>query len=175
MQQFEQNWKSFISEQIKFSPEIEAANQRLAQEIKELISQSRPVREDILDMIEEGLESFFDIKPEILDDVDFDDFDMPIEEFYVDFVDGRDYLDDPQEMFEIYFPLLLQKNPESFLYLMSNIVLKFLAENDEIHEDVFDAVTQLYDIDPEEDKQALMDTMKSVYEAMGSALADAVT
>lgn len=175
MQQFEQNWKSFISEQIKFSPEIEAANQRLAQEIKELISQSRPVREDILDMIEEGLESFFDIKPEILDDVDFDDFDMPIEEFYVDFVDGRDYLDDPQEMFEIYFPLLLQKNPKSFLYLMSTVVMKFLQDNPDLHEELFDAVVEFYGIGPKDDGDKFMEIMKSVYESIGSALADAVT
>ena len=171
MELFESNWKGFLNEQVQFSPEIERFGQTMASDILELVSDSAPVRQDIVDMVDESPEQFFDMK----DDDDYDE-DSGWINMFTDYIDGEQYVDDPEDFINIYLPALLDKDVKSFFGLMRLVMTKFIEENEEIKDMFLELVMDVYDLDPEEDEDVLYNTyLNPSLDSLASAIADALT
>ena len=173
MELFESNWKGFLNEQIQFSKEIEHFGQVMASDILDLVSNSAPVRQDIVDMVDEYPEQFFDMKDEDEDDYDEDSSWVSM---FTDYIDGEQYVDDPEDFINIYLPALLDKDVKSFFSLMRLVMMKFIEENEDIKEMFFELIMDVYDLDPENDGMDKIDTyLKPSFDSLASAIADALT
>ena len=171
MELFESNWKGFLNEQVQFSPEIERFGQTMASDILELVSDSAPVRQDIVDMVDEAPEQFFDMK----DEDDYDE-DSGWVNMFTDYIDGEQYVDDPEDFINIYLPALLDKDVKSFFGLMRLVMAKFIEQNEEIKEMFLDLVMVVYDLDPENDDMDKIETyLRPALDSLASAIADALT
>ena len=170
MQLFESNWRGFINEQIKFSNEIERFGQVMAADILDLVSNSPEVRQDIVNIVDDSAEQFFDMK----DEDEYDD-DSGWVNMYNDYIDGETYINDPEDFINIYLPALLEKDIKSFFDLMRIVMGKFMDENEEILETFFDLVFDVYDVDPEKDEDKADDYLRASLDSLASAIADALT
>ena len=171
MELFESNWKGFLNEQVQFSPEIERFGQVMASDILELVSDSAPVRQDIVDMVDESPEQFFDMS----DEDDYDE-DSGWKDMFTDYIDGEEYVDDPEDFINIYLPALLDKDVKSFFGLMRLVMAKFIEENEEIKEMFLELVMDVYDLDPKKDDMDKIDTyLRPAFDSLASAIADALT
>ena len=171
MELFESNWKGFLNEQIKFSPEIERFGQVMASDILELVSDSASVRQDIVDMVDESPEQFFDMS----DEDDYDE-DSGWKDMFTDYIDGEQYVDDPEDFINIYLPALLDKDVKSFFGLMRLVMAKFIEQNEEIRDMFFELFLDVYDLDPDKDDRDKIDTyLRPAFDSLASAIADALT
>jgi len=171
MELFESNWKGFLNEQVQFSPEIERFGQVMASDILELVSDSAPVRQDIVNMVDESPEQFFDMK----DEDDYDE-DSGWINMFTDYIDGEEYVDDPEDFINIYLPALLDKDVKSFFGLMRLVMAKFIEQNEEIRDMFFELFLDVYDLDPDTDDKDKIETyLIPSFDSLASAIADALT